>query len=282
MLQPISSDNANRAVQLLATGFPNRSKEYWTSALFAIEKFGGNRMAQVPCGYLWIDRGNPAGVMLTPASLRAQPGGATRRIVNLASWFIEPEARWKAPLMLRSILQQQDAVYTDVSPTEPVRKILMAFGFRQVTQGVSINLLALEAVIRRSSSRVEELDAAPRAEIQADVRELLLSHRDFNCTALAFQEGDSWFPVLFKLRSVRGFPAAVLAYCASNTALYRNLGPIARYLLRRGRLVLLVDVPLTSAAPGLLKLKKHARFVRGTVDEDVTDHAGSELVLFGG
>lgn len=281
MLQPISQDNANHAIQLLATGFPNRSHDYWAAALSAIDCFGGNRAAQVPAGYLWMDRSNPTGVMLTPASMRSQSDGTAQRIVNLASWYVEPAARWKAPLMLRSVMQQHEAVYTDLSPTEPVQKMLTAFGFKQVTRGVSLNLLAVEAITGRTSSRVQDLGAVPAGAIKRETRDLLLQHRPFNCAAAAFKDGDSWCAMLFKLRRVRGVPAAVLAYCESNAAFYRNLGHIARYLLRKGRLVLVVDVPLTSNATGFLQTEKHTKFVRGTVTADVTDHAGSELVLFG-
>lgn len=280
MLTPIDASHIPAAIELLARGFPSRPKRYWAKAFHNLQEFGGNARAEVPIGYLLQgERGAPSGVVMTPASIRVRADGSTERIVNLASWYVEPEHRWRAPVMMRAILRQPGCVFTDLTPTESVQQMLLAFGFRQLTAGVTVNLLAV-AALRGGPAEVTDIAAAPPGAIDAGIRQFLEAHIRFGCLAAAIQHEDGWQPLLFKCRRFLKLPAALLIYSENNTALYRKLGAVARYLLGKGRLLLVLDMPLSSSAPGFERRYKTPRFAKGGSFEDRTDHAGSELALF--
>jgi len=280
MLRPIDSSNSEVAIDLLARGFPKRSRTYWGSALWNMEQFGGNAAAGVPLGHILESGGRPVGVVLTPASIRRKRNGAIERTVNISSWYIEPDHRWQAPLMMRRLLGGTDAVFTDLTPSPAVQQMLPAFGFRKLSHDVAVNLLPLLAVTGSSKVRVEDLDAAPIGAIDAEAREFLAAHQKFGCVAAAFAEESNWQPLLFKPRKLRGIPAALLIYCECNSALYRNLGSVARYLLRRGKLALILDIPLNTSIPGIPRRGQTQRFAKGGDFDGRTDLTGSEMSLF--
>ena len=67
----------------------------------------------------------------------------------------------------------------------------------------------------------------------------------------------------YKFRQIRHLPSAILIYCGDNHALQRNLPAIARYLVTRGRLTLVLDMPVDGPAmPGFDQPGKMPRFVR--------------------
>ncbi len=280
MLTPIDASTTPAALDLLAAGFPARSTDYWVNAFRNIRQFGGNEEAGVPAGYLLNEGAGFAGVVLTPASVRRKPDGTVEKVVNLASWYMKPEQRWRAPVMMRTLLRQPDCVFTDLTPTAPVQRMLTAFGFRQLTAGVTVNVLTTAALRWGSGGELIDLEEAPESGMDPAARSLLAAHRPFDCLAAAMRHEGRWHPLLFKYRRLLKLPAAVLIYSECNAALYRNLGAVARYLLRRGRLLLVLDMPLAARAPGWQRVAKTPRFARGGVFEGRTDHAGSELALF--
>jgi hypothetical protein len=276
MLKPIESTRSAIAYDLLSRGFPARGRAHWARVFRHLEQFGGNEATAVPYGQIFEVSGKPAGVILTPASLR---GG--RRVINFASWYVDPAHRWKAPLMLRGLLRDKQATYTDLTPTEPVQKILPALGFLPVSRGVTVNAVPLLAVTGGKRGEVTPLSGA--GPLDPAVRDLLESHEEFGCHAVALLTPDGGsVPVMFKFRLLRGLPAALLVYCGDNEALRGSLGAVARHLLRRGRLLLVLDLPVGGdAPPGYALPGKTPRFVKSHAwDPARTDYCGSELALF--
>jgi hypothetical protein len=103
----------------------------------------------------------------------------------------------------------------------------------------------------------------------------------FGATAAVLTVDCGHHPLLFVSRTVRGLPAAELIYCNDNLLLMRENGPIARFLLKQGKLVLIVDIPMDLKTPGMHFVGRGLKFVKGACAANRTDYAGSELLLVG-
>src|SRR5262249_42193552 len=135
MLRAIDTSNETQAIDILARGMSQRSRSFWERTLARIHAYDGNAAAKVPAGQLLMHGTSPVGVVLTPASVRSDGDGPARRMINLSSWYIDPAHRWRGPMMLRAILRDHDATFTDLTPTPAVQKILLALGFRSINSG---------------------------------------------------------------------------------------------------------------------------------------------------
>ena len=59
-----------------------------------------------------------------------------------------------------------------------------------------------------------------------------------------------------------------------------HLAAVARFLLKKGKLVLLLDIPPRGDVPGTYFLNRGMKFAKGGCFEGRTDYAGSELLFF--
>lgn len=284
LLETIDRTNIGSAIAILRTGFPDRCEAFWGRGLSRLLDLGWNTAAGVPAGHLLRTDEETVGVILTPATLRRLADGTTRRIVNLSSWYVTPDHRWRALAMLRSVLKLQDAIYTDLTPTPEVSRLLEALGFRRLNRGLLIEPLPLTAALPAGeAARITDLHEAPRAAFDSDVLDLLMAHRAVGCVPAAFLDDAGWCPLLFKMSTVRRLPAARLIYCADNRRLARALPAVSRFLLRRGRFILVRDAHqdepvrrLSAFRPFGLKFAKYADS-DSCLFANRTDFAGSEL-----
>src|SRR5690606_4027901 len=140
--------------------------------------------------------------------------------VNFAAWYVEPDHRWRAPLMLRALTRLPCDVLTDLTPSDQVRAMLPAFGFRQITRGVAINL----AAFHRPGGRAMALDDAPPGGVPPHLKALILAHAPFgNIPALLECRDGAKVALLFRIMRWRGFNMARVIYCGSNRRLFRHL-----------------------------------------------------------
>lgn len=283
MFIPISSENLHDAISLLKEGFPDRPHNYWESTLDRMRVFGANKAAGVAFGLLLIDKttSSPAGVCLTLASPRQGVAGGQTAMLNPSAMYVRPDQRWLAPLMLRTISRMKADTILDLTPSDPVQKMLPAFGFRQFCSGVSIVPTPLAAVTQWSGAKVSPISATPADKIPGWERDLLESHAPFNCLAATLRVGDSHLPLLFKLdRKVKGLPSATLLYCNDNARFYEHIGAVARFLAARGVLALRFDTPLDVKAPGFSRPGQAVKFAKGPLAANRTDYAATELAIF--
>ncbi|CAN1559715.1 hypothetical protein MCEMSEM23_02598 [Rhabdaerophilaceae bacterium] len=276
MLTPIAAEHFSDAVDLLAEGFPERGRAFWSEGLTLIAGWPGNIVANFPAGFLWLSKGVPVGVLLTPASSR--PGLGDRVLVNLSSWYLRPDFRALAPMMLRAVCRDQRAMFTDLTPTQDVRAMLPAFGFHQINSGISLQptpLLALRpsARVKLRSWRYEDpIDSA------APDPDIIRFHQDRGCIALVIDEGSSGCLVMFKPFVFRGLASAKAVYVGSHAAMANAMPAIARRLLKRGVLLVQTD-PRPGMPPPFWFRSRGLWFAKGGMFDDRTDHVGSELCL---
>jgi hypothetical protein len=282
MLRPLDEDSFPVATALLAEGFPERTRAFWSEGLRRLHRYGGNTACGVPMGQLLFVGGEAVGVALTPASPRHRPDGRRRNLVNVSSWYVREKHRWRAPLMLRSLLADPDASYTDLTPVPQVEPILLASGFRPVSHGTLVAALPMCAIASSGRARVRELmpdDPLPPAAPPIDI---LLAHRDLGCVPLLMDHGGGQTLLVYRRQLVRRMPAARLTYIGSHRALQQHLPALARHLLARGILFLSWDARGARISRAGISLRHWGHwYAKGEFDEDCTDFIGSELYILG-
>lgn len=280
VVRPIHNDERTILVDLLCEGF-KKPRSFWSDGLERIVRLGGNAVAGVPLGYVLSDNGQPVGVVLTPASVRLTPAGAQATVVNLSSWYVAPRHRWRAPVMLQSILRAHDAMFTDLTATPEVRKINEALGFETVNRGLIVTPLPAVALARSGGATVRELDARAALELPADIGPFLLRHKDIGCLPAVIETPNRLLPLLFRSTWRKGLPMAHLLYCESNSALAEYLPAVARFLVARGMVIMVGDDRGQRLRLGQVRRPYGLKLARPggglSVAPDRVDYAGSEL-----
>ncbi len=234
-----------------------------------------------------LEAGNAlVGVGLTAVSRRPGPEdpATTRRWVNLSSWYIVPEHRWKTPLLLREMMADPDAIYTDLTPTPDVQRMMPSLGFSALNDGVEVGIvpcLALAGATRWRVSLWGDEDDQTTAHHYAD---LMADHRRWGCHTLAIRHESGPVPLILRTTRLSRIPIAKAIFCPSPDVLHEAIAAVSRYLLARGIPLLLADRPTTGGSPKLpLAIKfaqRRRRFGKNVPTAAGIDYAYSELVYF--
>lgn len=271
------------ALRLLTRGFPTKPPVTWIAFLDRLRRLGSNAAAGVPIGYLLSGKDLPAGVMITPATRRGRGDGSHGLVINLSSWYVEPDERWRAGRMLQNILKQHEAMFTDLTPTTEVQAMLPVFGFVPTNTGVLLTALPMLAALRADSARVTPLTKLHAPLLPDGLYEWLEAHCALGCIAALLETEHGRMPLLFRRRMLKGVPAAKLIYCTDHTLLQAALPAVARYLMKRGILLLMSDDYGLPLRTGQAQRKRGLKFARPGdglgLDSNSTDHTASELAL---
>lgn len=281
MLEPIDNQNIGSAIELLARGFPRKSRIFWERALDRIDRY--NKLNDYPTlGRLLVVKGARVGVMLTIKSHARNTNGNPHDVINLSSWYVDPEHRRLAPLMLREMIRCDDTVFTDLTPSADVVRMLPLLGFKPLNLGLAAIALPLAALHRRGSARVSSFESFDRSTLHPEDQIRLERNAQFGGMAAILTVNGRHHPLLFASRTVRHIPTASLIYCDDVRTLMDNIHAVARFLLKRGKLMLIVDIPLDAQVRGTQFLGRGLKFAKGT-DEvggiNKIDYSGSELLL---
>ncbi len=276
MLTPITPALSSRAIDLLDEGFPGRGRAFWEAGLTRIIEWPGNAAADFPPGFVWLDKDEPVGILLTPASPRPRPDGCV--LVNVSSWYIRPDYRWKAPLMLRALFRNPKAIFTDLTPTPDVQAMLPAFGFRQVNAGIALQFTPLLALKPGPNAKVRPWQLDDRLDAAAPAPEIIAFHCDQGYPTLVIEWGETCHLVMCKPFLYRGLRAAEAVYIGSHAAMAAALPALARKLLSTGVIILQSDIRPGKPKPIGFR-KRGLWFAKGESFDDRTDHLGSELCL---
>jgi len=132
---------------LLKQGFPNRTRQFWRDAL--------RRLAhrEPPPGFpkygFLLERGEvPVGAILMIYSTLLQGDRVATRC-NLSSWYVAPEYRAYASLLVSHALSHKDVTYLNVSAAPHSLPIIEAQGFAPYCEGIFIALPALSDRTKR-------------------------------------------------------------------------------------------------------------------------------------
>jgi hypothetical protein len=232
-----------------------------------------------PYGYLLQVSGKDVGVLLTIVSEREILGGTRSRVVNLSSWYIDQPNRWLAPMMLKCLLDDERAVFTDLTPTMTVARMIPAFGFKRWNEGAIIVPLPWTAIVSHGALSVIPLDQVPSDALTASVRQMLEQHAEMGCVAGVLSDGAVWHPLLFYWTRMKGVPVIYLVYAESRRVVIDNLGEIARFLFREKALLLAIDADRHNCPQGCIFTQRTPkRYFKGEMCSDRIDYAYSELI----
>jgi len=245
--QIIESDFA-AVIDLLTEGFPVRSRRYWESALAALASHA-TPPGLPKFGYLLESDGNAVGVILLIYSAIAD-GSATALRCNVSSWYVQPEFRSHASLLISLATKHKNVTYINVSPALHTLPIVGAQGFTPYSSG---RFLALPALSKggRNATEIVGIDTSPQVHFEPSELELLKVHQKFGCLSLWCTTADEALPFVFMPQTVKGvIPCMQLVHCRDIGDFVRFARPLGRYLAKRGRPVVIIDS--NEPIPGLV------------------------------
>ena len=269
---------------LLTRGFQHRSREYWMRGL---RRQGARTVppGTPRYGYLLENDGLPVGCLLMIYSNKISDG-ETATCCNVSSWYVDPEFRNYAALFASMTQKRREITYFNVTPAAATWPILEAQGFAPYCRGLYFSVPAL-----LRSGRIKTVEAVTPATLsvaglpEADL-EMLKRHAQYGCLSLVCRTAEAALPfIFFPLRKRRGFiplPAMQLGYCRSIADYIDCAGAIGRYLLWRGKPIIIVDA--TEAVAGLSGIYSEARgrkYYKGPHRPRLGDLADTELAIYG-
>jgi len=266
--------------ELFGRGFPNRNRRFWRHALAELAR--REPPPGLPkYGYLLETDGAPVGAILLICAMMRAGGGLAPRC-NLSSWFVEPPFRAYAPLLVAQALRHKEVTYLNVSAAPHTWPIIEAQGFARYSEGIGVCLPALSRA--PAGERIEVSDAR-QAPPGADPfeRDMLEQHAAHGCISVWCVSGERAYPFVFRPRLVKGVvPCVQLIYCRDIADFARCAGPLGRYLLRRGRPIVIVDAetPLAGVV-GIFRRGSKPKYFKGPQRPRLGDLAYTEYAILG-
>jgi hypothetical protein len=277
-IRPIADADADNVVDLLVEGFPRRHRLYWVEALSRLENL--DRPAAAPkFGYLLEDSGVPVGVMLV-ITHSDQPAGGQASRANLSSWYVRPDYRSYAALLLSRACREKDVTYLNVSAAANTYSICEAIGFKRYSQGQ----IGWVPLLSRPSAGLSIVTYDSGAQgLDVAERRILDDHAAYGCECLIGVGDGVPLPFVFLRRRIKSWlPAIQLVYCRSMQDVVRYARPLGRFLARRGVFLVLLDA--SGPIPGLSGKYFHGRspkYYKGPEMPRLCDLAYTEIPLFG-
>ena len=277
----ITASDIEGVASLLARGFKRRPRQYWLRAL--------ERLSAHPTpigfpryGFLLESDGAPVGVILLIFSM-ISAGDVRKPRCNVSSWYVEPAYRGYASLLISKALKDKSVTYLNISPASHVQRIIEAQGFTRYNGGQFVIFPTLARVPSNNTGTVHEVDVDPSARFEPFERELLLKHSEYGCMSLWCRTVDRAYPFVFLPRIVKGcIPCAQLIYCRTIEDFVRFSGTIGRFLLLRGRpLVIMNSNGSINGLFGKYFEGASPKYFRGPEQPRLGDLAYTEAPMFG-
>ncbi len=278
MLRPVTFQSLDETLPLLTRGFPAVRPARWAAGLRRLKLFGA-RSPATRTGYVLEQKRQDIGVILTIPSVRPDAGTSSHPIVNLSSWYIEPEHRWRAPRMLQSATQCNRTLYTDLSATPRVQAMIGRLGFRNWTEGTLLCPLPLFALRSCRECHVVAFRNLAGDSFPPPVQQMLSDHVALDCVAGGLWDGLALQPLIFSRKTYRGVPIARLIYAGDRSVVLANLPAIARFLLREGFLLLAICADQRERVTGSIFMSRSPTFYKGPFAPAAYDLAYSEFVF---
>jgi hypothetical protein len=269
---------------LLTRGFQHRSRDYWMRGLRhqSVRPLppGAPRF-----GYLLEDNGMPVGCLLMIYSSKIIDGEIAT-CCNVSSWYVDPAFRNYAALFASMTQKRKEITYFNITPAVATWPILEAQGFVPYCRGLYFSMPALARgdrgmTVEAVTSSTPSVAGLPDADL-----EMLKRHAQYGCLALVCRTAEAVLPfIFFSLRKRRGIiplPAMQLGYCRGVADYIDCAGAIGRYLLWRGKPIIIVDATGALAGlPGIYSEARGRKYYKGPHRPRLGDLADTELAIYG-
>jgi hypothetical protein len=236
-------------------------------------------------GYLIESQDRPVGCLLLIYSDKTI-GGEAATYCNLSSWYVDPAYRNYAALFASMTQKRKDVTYFNVTPAVPTWPILEAQGFVPYCRGLHFSFPALMRSGRGIGIEKVTPDTPDIAGLPGTDLVMLKRHAEYGGLSLVCHTADGALPFIFLPLRKRGgiipLPGMQLGYCRSIADYLRCAGAIGRYLLRRGRPVIIIDANGPVAGlPGFYTEARGRKYFRGPHQPRLGDLADTELAIYG-
>ena len=280
----IQESDLEAIADLLRRGFVRRSRDYWMRGLR--RQSTRSLPPEAPrFGYVMENDGKLVGCLLLIYSTKMIDGRATI-CCNVSSWYVDPEFRSYAALLASITQKRKDVTYFNITPDVPTWPILEVQGFQTYCRGVLFSLPVLSSWGRGMRVEAVNPDMTSFPGLSDDELELLKRHAGYGCISLVCSTAKNAFPfVFFPLRKRRGIiplPGLQLGFCREVSDFVRCAGAIGRYLLWRGKPIVILGA--NGAVAGLVGVFSEARgrrYFKGPQRPRLGDLADTELAIFG-
>lgn len=276
--RPCRVEDAPAIVDLLHRGFPERPLAYWERGMARLCRHAA-ALGAASFGQALEAGGRVVGVLLLIPSRDAVAGGAR---CNVSSWYVDPDFRSFAAMLLSRGGRERDVTFFNISPAVHTRPIIEAQGFQRYGTG---RFWALPWLARPRRAGVTRLatPAAVAARFAGDEGALLADHLAWGCLVLAADTPSGPEPFVFLPRLTKGVvPSVQLVFCRDVLRFVELAGPVGRWLLRHGYPVAAIDSdgPIPGL-PGRFAGDDLPKYFKGPVRPRVGDLSYSELLVFG-
>jgi hypothetical protein len=276
----IGESDIDGVASLLTGGFSKRNRAFWLRALRQLR----NRRSPAgypKYGYLLESNSVPVGAILLIFSALGA-AGASRVRCNVSSWYVEPEFRGYASMLVSQALRHKEVTYVNVSPAPNTWPIIEAQGFSRYCNGIFVAVPILN--LFTGDSRAKVIKAGAQADDRFDPveRDLLLQHAELGCISVWCATKEQAYPFVFRRRIVKGIPCVQLIYCRGVQDFVRFAGPLGWYLAFRGRPLVIVDsnAPIAGLA-GVFRPGRMPKYFRGPQRPRLGDLAYTEHAMLG-
>jgi hypothetical protein len=281
----IAVSDIDAIAELLTRGFVGRSRDYWMQGL---RRQAGREVPQgyPRFGYMLDNEGAPVGVLLLLYSARSSGGEASIHC-NLSSWYVEPAFRNYATMLTKIAQRHKEVTYLNISPATWTWPIIETQGFQPYCNGLFFSFPALSRAAPGMTVEIVPGDAKAVEGLVAGEVELLARHAAYGCLGLVCRTatGGAIPFILLPMRIRRGWiapPAMQLIYCREMSEYIACAGAIGRFLLRRGKISVILDS--NGRVPGLAGIYTEARgrkYFKGPHRPRLADLSDTELVVYG-
>ncbi len=283
-IREIRESDLDAIGDLLTRGFVHRSREYWMVGL----RRQGTRSLPPGApryGYLLEHRGVPVGCLLLIYSSRIIDAESAT-CCNVSSWYVDPAFRNYAALFASMTQKRKDVTYFNVTPAIATWPILEAQGFVAYCRGLYFSLPALSRGGRGMTVEAVTPETAGIAGLPDAELAMLKRHAEYGCLSLVCRTADAVLPfIFFSLRKRRGIiplPVMQLGHCRSIADYVKCAGTIGRYLLLRGKPIIVVDANgAVAGLPGIYSEARGRKYFKGPHQPRLGDLADTELAIYG-
>jgi len=276
LCREITTDDTPGVIDLLTRGFSS-GREFWRRA-FASMKAHDTPSGLPRYGYLLECRRRPVGVLLTINSTTIEDGSVR---CNFSSWYVEPEYRAFAAMLVSRALRRKDVTYLNLTPAPATVAILKAQGYKQLFSGRAFAFPVLRSPPAGARVLPVESRKFDPAGLSADEERLLRRHASFGCISVVCRIGSRAYPFVFSRRVMnRAVPVALLVYCRGIEEFVLCAGALGRHLAKRGvAAVSILSNGPTEGVPGF-HLANRPTFFIGPAPPKEGDLAYTECAMF--
>jgi hypothetical protein len=162
---------------------------------------------------------------------------------HVTGWCVEPAYKSYATLFFAKDLKHDNVTYLNLFAQADTLTIIKLQGFTRYSKGQFLAVPLLRLASTDAKAKVVRVGHSPPvAPFEEFEEDLLLTHAKWGCICLWCVTAERAYPFVFRPRLFkRLFPGVQLIYCREIEDFVRFAGPIGRFLLSCGRLVVRID-----------------------------------------